>query len=65
MPKIKVNSPLFVYNDSHLSLKVQYTDVQMLILFICPFVYIQVFQGRRRGRPVHPWPDHFFGQNRF
>ena len=24
MPEIKVNSPLFVYNDSHLSLKVQY-----------------------------------------
>ena len=22
-PEIKVNSPLFVYNDSHLSLKVQ------------------------------------------
>ena len=25
MPKFKVNSPVFVYNDSHLSLKVQYS----------------------------------------
>ena len=27
MPKFKVNSPLFVYNDSHLSLKVQYCHI--------------------------------------
>ena len=25
MPKIKVNSPVFVYNDSYISLKVQYS----------------------------------------
>ena len=28
MPKIKVNSPVFVYNDSHLSLKVLCVDTQ-------------------------------------
>ena len=32
MPKNKVNSPVFVYNDSHVSLNHQYTAQDMVVL---------------------------------
>ena len=43
MPKIKVNLPVFVYNDSHLSLEHQYTvyldlsqqNSMIQFLFVC------------------------------
>ena len=43
MPKSKVNSPEFVYNDSHLSLKHQYCIVQCFPIMLWSFRYFAVF----------------------
>ena len=38
MPKIKVNLPVFIYNNSHLSLKLLYLLISLMYIFKCTVV---------------------------
>ena len=40
MPKNKVNSPVFVYNDSHLSLKYQYYFICYVDCYTANDIYL-------------------------